>query len=62
MIIRDMEKELEWFVMFQAANKNKIRKISTALKTVNDENNKNTQVPGVLTRKGTMSALKPFVL
>ena len=39
-IIRDMEKEFEWSVMLQVANnKNKIGKISTALKTVNDENN-----------------------
>ena len=59
-IIRDMEKELEWSVMFQAANnKNKIRKISTALKTVNDENNKNTQVPGAVYEEGeSMSAIK----
>lgn len=59
-IIRDMEKELEWSVMFQAANnKNKIRKISTALKTVNDENNENTQVPGAVYEEGeSMSAIK----
>ena len=59
-IIRDMEKELEWSVMFQAANnKNKIRKISTALKTVNDENNENNQVPGAVYEEGeSMSAIK----
>jgi len=59
-IIRDMEKELEWSVMIQAANnKNKIKKISTALKTVNDENNKNTQVPGAVYEEGeSMSAIK----
>ena len=59
-IIRDMEKELEWSVMFQVANnKNKIGKISTALKTVNDENNRNAQVPGAVYEEGeSMSAIK----
>ena len=59
-IIRDMEKEFEWSVMLQVANnKNKIRKISTALKTVNDENNRNAQVPGAVYEEGeSMSAIK----
>ena len=59
-IIRDMEKEFEWSVMLQVANnKNKIGKISTALKTVNDENNRNAQVPGAVYEEGeSMSAIK----
>ena len=59
-IIRNRKKELEWSVMLQAANnKNKIMKISKALKTVNDENNANTEIPGAVYEEGeSMSAIK----
>lgn len=59
-VIRDQDKDLEWSVMLQAANnKNKIKEISKALKSINDTNNKNKTTPGAVYEEGeSMTAIK----
>lgn len=58
--VRNLEKQLEWSVMLQAAhNRNKIMEISQALKNINDANNADRKTPLAVYEEGeSMSAIK----
>jgi TonB-linked SusC/RagA family outer membrane protein len=59
-VIRDMEKELEWGLGLQAShNTSEILEISDALKAINDKNNEEKKIPGLIFEEGqSLTALR----
>jgi TonB-linked SusC/RagA family outer membrane protein len=59
-LLRNHEKKMEWGMGLQIAhNKSKILEISEALKTINDKNNEELKVPGLVFEEGqSLSAIK----